>query len=448
MRAELSRREALRAMGLGTTGLLAGCQTLGRSAGAGRWYRGNLHMHSYWSDGRAFPEQAISMYKERGYDFIGLSDHNIFASDPNHYVLVEEKESGWPPTVSRRIFDAYVAEYGDAVETRQEGGKTLVRLKTYDEMRERFEEPGKFLLMPAVEITQSLDDVNVHLNYVNLPDVIPFLKGGPLGKAVDPAKWTVPELIRHNAAEVAAMSKAMRRPSMLMVNHPQWVYWDIKPQDLIDSPEVRFFEVCNGGSAFAPPAEAPNLSNDTFWDAVNAFRSLNGAPLLYGVGSDDTHHYLFLKPKQRLTDAWIMVRSTALTPEALLSAMDSGDYYATTGVYLEDVAFDARRRKLSVKVQAAPGVQYRIRFITTKRGFDQTVHMVERPAEKGRGDRTIPVYSEDIGRTVALVDGVKASYRMADDDLYVRARIESDVPSEDAPHYHPDVEVAWTQPYT
>ena len=37
-------------------------------------------MHSYWSDGRAFPEQAISMYKERGYDFISLSDHNIFAS--------------------------------------------------------------------------------------------------------------------------------------------------------------------------------------------------------------------------------------------------------------------------------------------------------------------------------------------------------------------------------
>lgn len=447
MKMRMTRRDALRTMGIGTAGLLAGCGTFGRAGGKKQWYRGNLHMHSYWSDGRAFPEQAIDIYKKLGYDFIGLSDHNVFADRADNWRVVEEKESGWPPAVTPPIFDAYVKDFGAEVETRQEGGKTLVRLKTYDEMRKRFDESGKFLLMPAVEITQKVGDINVHMNYVNLPDAIPFIKGGPPGKEVESTEWDETKLIRRDAEEVAAMSAQMDRPSMLMLNHPHWVYWDIKPQQLIDNPEVRFFEVCNGGSAFAPHPEARNVSHDSFWDVINALRCVKGDPLLFGVGTDDTHYYINRTPSQRLADAWVMVRSGALTPDALLSAMDQGDFYASTGVFLDDVTFKARRRALYVKVQAEPGVKYRIRFITTKKGFDQTVRQVEAPAEDGRGARTIPVYSEEIGRTVKLVEDAEASYRMARDDLYVRAKVESDVPSGFERHFHPKVEVAWTQPY-
>ncbi len=31
-----------------------------------RWYKGNLHMHSYWSDGRGFPEMIARWFKEHG----------------------------------------------------------------------------------------------------------------------------------------------------------------------------------------------------------------------------------------------------------------------------------------------------------------------------------------------------------------------------------------------
>jgi hypothetical protein len=448
LRGQMTRREALQAMGLGTAGLLAGCHTIGRRTPGSRWYRGNLHMHSYWSDGRAFPEQAIDIYKRLGYDFVGLSDHNVFAADPNKWMPVEEESRGWPPQVARPLFEAYKQAFGQEVETRQEGGKTLVRLKTYEEMRKRFEDPGAFLLMPAVEITQALNGINVHLNYLNLPDAVPSVKDGPMSKTVEADGLSVAGLIRQNAAEVAKMATRMQRSALLMLNHPQWVYWDIQPQNLIDSPEVRFFEVCNGGSAFAPHPDALNVTNDSFWDAVNAFRCLKGAPLLYGLGTDDTHYYINRTPEQRLADAWVMVRSTALTPEALLSAMHAGDFYATSGVLLEDVAFNPARRKLRVKVQAAPGVTYRIRFITTKRGFDQTVWTVECPAEGKRDARTLSVYSEDVGKTVKLVEGVEASYRMAADDLYVRAKVESSAPSAYTQHFHPDMQVAWTQPYT
>jgi hypothetical protein len=41
----------------------------------GRFYRGNLHTHSTRSDGRLEPEAVIAAYRERGYDFLALTDH-------------------------------------------------------------------------------------------------------------------------------------------------------------------------------------------------------------------------------------------------------------------------------------------------------------------------------------------------------------------------------------
>jgi hypothetical protein len=187
-------------------------------------------MHTYWSDGRIFPEQAIEIYKRLGYDFIGLSDHNVFAADLNTWKTVEEKEGKWPPAVTRPLFDAYVQSFGQEVETRKEGEKTAVRLKTYAEMQAKFQEPGKFLLLPAVEVTQVLNGINVHLNYVNLPAEIPSVKGGPPVKSLKDAKVSVSALIRSNGADVAQLAGQMRRPSLLMLNHPQWVYGTLCPK--------------------------------------------------------------------------------------------------------------------------------------------------------------------------------------------------------------------------
>lgn len=41
----------------------------------GKFYRGNLHTHSTRSDGKISPEEVCKRYRERGYDFICLSDH-------------------------------------------------------------------------------------------------------------------------------------------------------------------------------------------------------------------------------------------------------------------------------------------------------------------------------------------------------------------------------------
>ena len=69
--------------------------------------------------------------------------------------------------------------------------------------------------------------------------------------------------------------------------------------------------------------------------------------------------------------------------------------------------------------------------------------------------RKVPVYDARIGATVKLVDGRKgdrleASYTLASDDLYVRARVESDAPTKFKRKrcLHPAHHTAWTQPYS
>ncbi|MGV2334396.1 MAG UNVERIFIED_CONTAM: hypothetical protein LVR18_09880 [Planctomycetaceae bacterium] len=41
-----------------------------------RWCRGNMHTHSFWSDGDDFPEAIAKWYRDRGYQFLVFTDHN------------------------------------------------------------------------------------------------------------------------------------------------------------------------------------------------------------------------------------------------------------------------------------------------------------------------------------------------------------------------------------
>lgn len=44
------------------------------------WYRGNLHSHSTASDGALAPDALAVMYRERGYSFLALSEHERFTA--------------------------------------------------------------------------------------------------------------------------------------------------------------------------------------------------------------------------------------------------------------------------------------------------------------------------------------------------------------------------------
>ena len=48
------------------------------------WFKGNTHTHTTMSDGDSPPEVVIRWYKEHGYHFLVLSDHNVL-TNPKKY---------------------------------------------------------------------------------------------------------------------------------------------------------------------------------------------------------------------------------------------------------------------------------------------------------------------------------------------------------------------------
>jgi hypothetical protein len=46
-------------------------------------YKGQTHFHSTCSDGLFPPDELVAMYRDAGYDFVNMTDHNVAAIDPN-----------------------------------------------------------------------------------------------------------------------------------------------------------------------------------------------------------------------------------------------------------------------------------------------------------------------------------------------------------------------------
>ena len=60
------------------------------SAGAGlRWFKGNTHAHTLESDGDSPPEVVARWYRDHGYNFLVLSDHNVFTDPSRLHSLVD-----------------------------------------------------------------------------------------------------------------------------------------------------------------------------------------------------------------------------------------------------------------------------------------------------------------------------------------------------------------------
>src|SRR5215211_776938 len=79
-----------------------------------RWWKGNLHTHTLWSDGDDFPEMVVEFYRNRGYHFLGLSDHNLLSQGQNWKPLVEVEKRG-----GKLAMEKYLARFGKSwVETR------------------------------------------------------------------------------------------------------------------------------------------------------------------------------------------------------------------------------------------------------------------------------------------------------------------------------------------
>ena len=163
---------------------------------------------------------------------------------------------------------------------------------------------------------------------------------------------------------------------------------------------------------------------------------------MYGLGTDDAHQYHNIPSRNSEPGrGWIYVLAKSLTPEDLISAMEAGRLYASSGVTLQKVA--SSKEGLAVTVKPDKDVRYTIEFIGTRKDYDRK----SEPVKDKDGNEVYATrrYSDDIGRVLAKVEGTEASYRFTGDEIYVRARITSSRkhpnPSEPG-----EFERAWVQP--
>ncbi|MCL2623343.1 MAG: hypothetical protein FWD31_06725 [Planctomycetaceae bacterium] len=391
---------------------------------AEQWYKGELHCHSYWSDGNTLPELAIDWYRSNGFDFMSLTDHNVLQLDENKWrefdpAVVEE---------SRKKFG------DDFVETKVEGEKTLVRLKTIHELREFFNKDGSFHLIPGHEQNAGVAGRTLHANGINISESIPFPNNLP-SVAEAALNW------RKNTLENASKDGNV---GFWMLNHPEWPYFDVTPEVFIEADEIEFCEWNVAASAGGyTPIHPDHPTHEKYWDIINAFRILQGKKPVYLVATNDTHSY----PRSG-TGGWVGVRSEKLEANALFTAMKKGDFYSSTGVEMKDIRFDAETKTLSVEVQPEEGVLYMIRFVGTKKDFCTKTRTFDDPQLGSKPARTGITYSSDIGITLQTVAGTSASHQMADDDLYVRAVVTSTKRPPFRAANEPPTMTALTQPYT
>jgi hypothetical protein len=269
------------------------------------WFKGNTHTHTLNSDGNAAPDVVARWYREHGYNFVVITDHNFLTG---------------------------VAALNGTIGAEKQ-----------------------FLIMRGEEVTQVRVDPTlpekrrqVHLNAINPTGLVL-----PLPTTTDA---TVAQLFTHHLAAIRAAG------GLPQINHPNW-RWYVRADDLreIDGPVL--LEIWNGqphinnlGGADDSGQAAPSVEG--LWDLL-----LSQGKIVWGVADDDSHH--FYQPEDPTADrpgqAWIVVRADELTAEKITAALAHGEFYASNGPVLVDYA--ASKTEVAITLKAVAQDRFTTRFI-------------------------------------------------------------------------------------
>ena len=278
-------------------------------------------------------------------------------------------------------------------------------------------------------------DGPIHLNATNLPELVAPINGS-----------SAVETMQMNVDAILEVRERTGMAILPHINHPNY-QWAITAEDLMQVRGAPFFEIYNGHSRVNNAGDASHLGLDAMWDVVLTRRLAElGLGVMFAVAADDAHNYQQIGPGFHNTGrGWVVVRARHLTPESLIRAMESGDFYASTGVTLRDVR--SGEDFISVEIESEPGLTYTIQFIGTRLGYDPSSEEIPRDAGRSNVPNTLPHrrYSRDVGAVLAEVSGTSASYTLNGDEIYVRAKIVSSKQKGNG-SVQGEFEMAWTQP--
>ncbi|MGV3707638.1 MAG: CehA/McbA family metallohydrolase [Gemmatimonas sp.] len=270
------------------------------------WYRGNTHTHTAQSDGDSPPDSVARFYRDRGYQFLFITDH--------------EKLTDPAP------------------------------------LNQKFGVPGKYLLIQGQEVTQRVADSThadkwrqAHINSLGATKLVL-----PLGEKNIATGITMKEGYKRNLGLIREAG------GIAQVNHPNF-RWSVRLSDLVDIPDSTLLEVMNAHTGVNNEGDGKDWpGTEALWDSL-----LSRGKVLFAVGDDDAHSF---KPSEadaydltRPGRSWIVVRADTLSESAILGGIRRGDFYASTGVMFKSLTMT--QKEIRISIQQVYDDRYRTEFI-------------------------------------------------------------------------------------
>lgn len=236
----------------------------------GAWYKGNLHSHTTVSDGRLTPEQAVELFRENGYSFLCLSEHDCYTD--------------WREQLACR----------------------------------------EFLLLPGLEASAVLrGGVNTARKVHHIHGILGTkeMRKGATAPPLRHFERLIPPVYEgewNGAAVAQELSDCLRaRGCFTTYNHPIWSR--VEQEEFTGLENLWAVEIFNYNTV----NESGTGYDTTGWD-----RMLRGGRRVFGFASDDNHNEgLF----DDACGGWVMVCAPCLTHEAIVTALLRGNFYSSAG---------------------------------------------------------------------------------------------------------------------
>ena len=258
-----------------------------------------------------------------------------------------------------------------------------------------------FLLVPGEEITGP-----VHSTAMNINRLVP---------------WGFKDKNRSKVIQ-NHVNETRKANGAVILNHPNFGR-RLHSHEILPVKNLYMFELYNahpGVHSFGN-AHRPNLEH--VWDAL-----LEKRMTIYGVSSDDAHKLQKWGEKENNPGrGWVMVRSKKLTSDSLTEAMIAGDFYSSSGIILEKLAYGSTSIDIVVDDQG------------TKTEL-ASEFLFGRPVTKGEPGTLIEFIGPG-GEVYHSISGLSASCKV--ESAYLRAKVTRRVKKKDGSlrEYY-----AWTQP--
>ena len=337
------------------------------------WYKGNTHVHTTFSDGDTDVKDVIKWYHDNDYHFLFVTDHN-YPLQPDSIPLAFTKRTDFILIPGNEVTDELVIHTSAL--------NTAVWIPTVNYYRKKL--------------------VNSEISNIDF-QAFPDTRTGIL------------------ALHVKSILEAGGLP---VLNHPNFVT-GVHVADILPVKDLKHVEVYNGHPSVYNWGNDLHSAVEVKWDSI-----LMQGKLLYGVASDDAHQ--LKKTGREMANpgrGWIMVQASSLCSEDIMHAIKSGDFYASTGVFLKEYNIENNVIKVVVDENAT------FEEVKAGRGY----------ARKDFSEAATGFNIEFIGYNGKILKSeksLKATYKIQPGDRYVRVRIVYGSGNQD----DIDVYYAWTQP--